>query len=60
MSEKEIEDKIRELDLMTRDWCVFPEQQNIDCCDCYTCRVAFFDKVRELLRAGKHLNVIQI
>lgn len=50
LSEEEIEAFITYLDKKTRDLCVHPDGQNIDCCDCYTCRVAYFNWVREDLR----------
>ena len=50
MSREEIEEFIVELDKQSRDLCVYPEQQTIDCEDCYLCRVSFFNKVREDLR----------
>lgn len=50
MSEEEIEEFITELDLNSRDMCVFPNQQTSDCCDCYPCRVSYFNKVRADLR----------
>ena len=51
MSEQEIEDFITDLDKASKDLCVYPDKQNIDCTDCYLCRVDFFNKVRAELRA---------
>ena len=50
--EREIEEFIVHLDKKSRDLCVYPDQQTVDCCDCYLCRVSFFNKVREELRQG--------
>ena len=50
MSDKDIEKFIEELDKSTDDMCVYPEKQTLDCCDCYLCRVDFFNMVREQLR----------
>ena len=51
MSEQEIEKFIKELDKDSKDLCVYPDKQNINCSDCYLCRVDFFNKVREELRS---------
>ena len=49
MSEEEIEEFITELDLNSRDMCVFPNQQTYECCNCYLCRVNYFNQVRKEL-----------
>ncbi|MCH1982495.1 hypothetical protein MCG98_16440 [Ruminococcus sp. OA3] len=51
MTEQEIEDFVRYLDKDTRGYCVAPDQQNPDCCDCYLCRFTFFNQVREELKS---------
>lgn len=50
MTYKELEDFITDLDIASRDMCVYPNQQTLDCCDCYPCRVSYFNKVRADLR----------
>lgn len=50
LSEREIERFIEYLDRKYGDYCVNPDSQTEDCCDCYPCRVAFFDRVRKDLR----------
>lgn len=51
MTDQDIEDFVRYLDADTRCCCVAPDQQNPDCCDCYLCRVAYFERVREELKS---------
>ena len=50
LSEEEIERFIKYLDEKTRDDCVNPENMTFDCCDCYICRVDFFNKIRNELK----------
>ena len=50
VSQEEIEQFIKYLDEETQNLCVYPDQQTLDCVDCYLCRVSFFDKVRNDLR----------
>ena len=55
MINQEIEKLIFEIDHSSRDMCVCPENQTADCAwddnrDCYTCRVAYFEKLRQLLQ----------
>lgn len=50
MTDEEIEDFVRCLDADTRCCCVAPDQQTSDCCDCYLCRLTFFNQVREELK----------
>lgn len=47
--EEDIEEYITELDEISKDMCVFPEKQTLECCDCYMCRVDFFNIVRSRL-----------
>lgn len=50
MTEQDIETFIRYLDSHSRDMCVYPSKQTTTCCDCYLCRVDYFDQVRNDLR----------
>lgn len=50
MKEKDIEEFITYLDQKYKDYCLNPDNMNIDCCDCYPCRKDFFNKVREELK----------
>jgi len=50
MTEQDIEDFICYLDADTREMCVNPDCMTFDCCDCYLCRVAFFNRAREDLK----------
>lgn len=50
MTYKELEDFITDLDISSRGMCVYPNQQTLDCCDCYMCRVHYFETIRQLLR----------
>jgi len=50
MTEKEIEDFIVQLDKDSQDMCVYPNKQTGECCDCYLCRVDFFNNVRKELK----------
>ena len=50
MKEEDIEMFIEQLDKNSRDMCVYPDRQTFDCCDCYLCRVDYFNKIREELR----------
>ena len=49
MSAEEIEVFMRKLDeyVCKNELCVYPEKQTFDCCDCYLCRVDYFDKIRK-------------
>ena len=49
MSTEEIEVFMRKLDkyVCKNELCVYPEKQTFDCCDCYLCRVDYFDKIRK-------------
>ncbi|MCQ5126567.1 hypothetical protein NE454_19355 [Blautia producta] len=53
MTEQDIEDFIRYYDQKTRGMCVNPDCMTFDCCDCYLCRVAFFNQVRRDLKEMK-------
>lgn len=46
----EIEQFITWLDEKTRDECMCPDNMTFDCCDCYMCRVHYFETTRQLLR----------
>ena len=50
LSEREIERFIEYFDRKYEDYCINPDNQTEDCCDCYPCRVAFFNRVRKDLR----------
>jgi hypothetical protein len=50
MKEEDIEIFVEQLDKKSRDMCVYPDRQTFDCCDCYLCRVDYFNKIREELR----------
>lgn len=54
MIDREIEDFVIELDKQSADLCVYPDKQTIDCCDCYPCRVDFFEQVRADLRKEQY------
>lgn len=55
MSTEEIEAFVRELDeyVCRHELCVYPEKQTFDCCDCYLCRIDYFDKLRRELIESK-------
>ena len=54
MSTEEIEIFVSKLDEYVRknELCVYPEKQTFDCCDCYMCRVDYFNKLRRELKIG--------
>lgn len=54
MIDREIEDFVMELDKRSAGLCVYPDKQTIDCCDCYLCRVDFFEQVRADLRKEQY------
>lgn len=49
-ADERIEEFIVDLDTSSRDKCVNPDNQNLDCCDCYLCRVTYFNNVRSDLK----------
>jgi hypothetical protein len=49
MTKQFLEDFITKLDQESRDMCVYPDKQTIDCIDCYNCRVDYFNQVRQEL-----------
>lgn len=48
---EEIEELINYLNkyISQHELCVYPEKQTFDCCDCYLCRIDYFDKIRKEL-----------
>lgn len=50
LTTQEIEEYISYLDGETRQMCVNPDQMTFECNDCYLCRVAFFNGIREDLK----------
>ena len=52
LTNEEIEKLIEYLDEYVRqnELCVYPEKQTFDCCDCYMCRVDYFNKLRRELK----------
>lgn len=53
LTAQEIEEYISYLDRETREMCVNPDNMTFECCDCYLCRVAFFEQVRRDLKEMK-------
>lgn len=56
MTEEKLEEFIIDLDLSSTKMCVNPDNQTFDCCDCYTCRVSYFDYVRRDIRDKFTIN----
>ena len=54
LTAQEIEEYISYLDGKTRDMCVSPDKMTFEYCDCYLCRVAFFEQFRRDL---KEMNI---
>lgn len=52
LTNEEIEKLIEYLDEYVRqnELCVYPEKQTFDCCDCYMCRMDYFNKLRRELK----------
>ena len=50
LTAQEIEEYISYLDGETREMCVAPDNMTFECSDCYLCRVAFFNRIREDLK----------
>ncbi len=50
MTDQEIEDFICYLDKKYKDYCVYEDGRNLDCCDCTLCRITFLNQVREDLK----------
>lgn len=49
MKKEDIEKFITQLDKDSKNMCVCPSKQTFDYCDCYLCRVDYFNNIRREL-----------